>query len=134
MDRQRAGRRQLPTAAGGGMQRRGRASCGFLFLSRSPAHWLVSRAPALFLLRARSLCARHFLPRARPLSFFSCRFSRIWRPPRTIWANRTPNRRFLDATVIRRTPYGSKASRLLRRPAWSALALKRRQSDDKATP
>jgi hypothetical protein len=134
----RGGRQQLPTAAGG-MQRRRRASCGFLFLSRPPAHCLVSPAPALFLPHARSLCAP-FSPSRFPLSFFSCQFSRVFPPPRTeassygahharFGMNQTPKRRFLDTTVVRWTPHESKASRLLWRPAWSALVPKRRQSD-----
>ena len=48
--------------------------------------------------------------------------------------NRTPKRRFPDATGLRRTPYEFEASRLPNRLAWSALAIRRRQSDAKATP
>ena len=94
-----------------------------------------SRAPVL------SLCVRLFLPCARALSFlFSRRFSCVFPLSRAeassygarharfgaIW---TPKRRFLDASAVRRTPHESKASRLLRRRACSALALKRRLSN-----
>ena len=131
MDRLRAGRRQLPTAAGGNAAARAselRLPIPLL-LSRS----LVGLPRTCCVSPARPLPLRATFSSSRSPSFVFL-LPILPHMPRTIWANRTPNRRFLDATVIRRTPYGSKASRLLRRPAWSALALKRRQSDDKATP
>ena len=95
-----------------------------------------SRAPALSL----SACAYFFHALALSLSFFSRRFSCVFPLSRAeassygarharfgaIW---TPKRRFLDASAVRRTPHESKASRLLRRCACSALALKRCLSD-----
>jgi hypothetical protein len=139
MAQMRTAERQLPPAAAAGVNAAARVSCGFLFLSRSlesPACLLSLRSVSKSLPRA---CAVSTV-RSRSLSFFSRRFSRFFPLPRAetssygacharfgaIW---TPKRRFLDASAVRRTPHESKASRQLRRRAFSALALKRRLSD-----
>jgi len=106
-------------------------------LSRSLVGPFLPRAPlsALYFSRA-SLCAHQFLPRAHS---FPRPFFRDFLPPRNgplygarharLGANRTPNRRLPDAMVVRRTPYQSEASRPPSRPAYSALPIRRRQSD-----
>ena len=136
MDRLRAGRRQLPTAAGGNAVARAselRLPIPLLLLALPLTGW--SPARLLCFSRAPAPSTRDFFSLVLALFRFSPADSPAYGARHARFgANRTPKRRFLDDTVVRRTPYESKASRLLWHPAWSALALKRRQSDDKATP
>jgi len=98
----------------------------------SPALPLAGRSAS----PARSSLRALFLPRAHS---FPRPFFRDFLPPRNgplygarharLGANRTPNRRLPDAMVVRRTPYQSEASRPPSRPAYSALPIRRRQSD-----
>ena len=143
MARLRTAERQLPPAPAARMNAAARVSCGFLFLTRSlgsPARLLSLRSVSPARQLSLSACACFFRALALSLSFFSCRFSCVFPLSRAeassygarharfgaIW---TPKRRFLDASAVRRTPHESKARRLLRRRACSALALKRCLSD-----